>query len=34
MGMEVEDAMIIEDLDLKHSLKCKVSRGIAEEMSP
>ncbi len=24
--MEVEDAMIIEDLDPKHSLKCKISR--------
>ncbi len=34
MGIEVEqeDAMIIEDLDTKHSLRCKLSRETAEEM--
>jgi hypothetical protein len=30
--MEVEDAMIIEDLDPKHSLRGKLSRETAEEL--
>ncbi len=30
--MEVEEAMIIEDLDPTHSLRGKVSRGIVEEL--
>ncbi len=30
--MEVEDGMIIEDLDPKHSLRCKVSHDTAEEL--
>jgi hypothetical protein len=31
--MEMEEAMIIEDLEPKHySLRCKLSRGTAEEM--
>jgi hypothetical protein len=30
--MEVEEAMIIEDLDPKHSLRCKLSRRTAEDM--
>jgi hypothetical protein len=30
--MEVEDAMIIEDLDSKNSLRCKASPATAEEM--
>ncbi len=32
MGKEVEEAMIIKDLDPKHSLRGKVSHGIPEEM--
>jgi hypothetical protein len=32
MGMEVEDEMIIEDLDLKHSIRWKVFGGTPEEM--
>ncbi len=31
-AMEVEDTMIIEDLDPKHSLRCKVSCETAEEL--
>jgi hypothetical protein len=30
--MEVEDAMIIKDLDPKHSLSCKLSRITAEDL--
>jgi hypothetical protein len=30
MGMEIEDALIIEDLDSKHSLRCKISESTAE----
>jgi transposase len=30
--MKVEEAMIIEDLDPKHSLRCKLSSERAEEL--
>jgi hypothetical protein len=30
--MEVEGAMIIEDLDPKYSLRCKVSHETAEDL--
>jgi hypothetical protein len=30
--MEVEEAMIIEDLDPKHSLRCKLSHETAEDL--
>jgi hypothetical protein len=30
--MEIDDALVIEDLDPKHTLKCRVSQETAEEM--
>jgi hypothetical protein len=30
MGMEVEDVEVIEDLDPKHAMRCKISKQTAE----
>jgi hypothetical protein len=32
MSMEIEEALVIEDLDPKHSLRCNVSQEIVEEL--
>jgi hypothetical protein len=32
MEMEIDDALIIEDLDPKHKLRCRVSKETPEEM--
>ncbi len=32
MEMEVEEAVVIEDLDPKHSLRCKISQRTAEQI--
>lgn len=32
MGMEIEEALVIEDLDPKHSLRCNVAQETAEEL--
>jgi hypothetical protein len=32
MGMEIEEVDIVEDLDPKHSLRCKLSKETADKM--
>jgi hypothetical protein len=32
MGIEIENALIIEDLDPKNSLRCRISEETTQEM--